>query len=148
MERESRTRLATIGVLALVFVAGGAVGAALQRVLAPEPGGSIPGAAVEDRRQRGNGRHEGKRIVDRVGLTEEQKAKVDSIVAYHRRRVGELWRELGPRFEAVTESTRADIRRILTPEQRARYDSLLAEYNRRRPERSGRSEHRGREGGP
>lgn len=147
MERESRTRLATIGVLALVFVAGGAVGAALQRVLAPEPGAAVAGGAVGDRREREDGRRERRRIVDRVGLTEEQRAKVDSIVEYHRVRVGEVWREMGPRFEAIAESTRADIKRILTPEQRARYDSLLAEYHRRRSERSGPGEHRGREGG-
>lgn len=144
MEKVLRTRLATVAIVALVFLAGIAVGAALYPVVGPERASGAVGTPPAGRGERQGGPRGRMRVIDQVELTSEQKAEVDSIVAYHRGKVAELWREMRPRLEAATESTRADIRRILTPEQQARYRSLLADYERKWGERSRSREHRER----
>jgi hypothetical protein len=78
-------------------------------------------------------------LVDQVGLTEEQKEQVDSIVRYFRGRMQELHEEFDEaymtRFRELNQIARAEIRAILTEEQRMTYDSVRADWNRRRQER-------------
>ena len=85
----------------------------------------------------------GRLIVEQVGLTEAQKAQVDSIVAYYRREMRNLQDELQTELQAtyatrsrgLIEETRVEIKRILTPQQRTVYDSLLVQHDQRRGER-------------
>lgn len=88
---------------------------------APAAGGrSTAGPSPEQIRER---------LVTSLGLTPEQQAKLDAILADSRRQVRAL-EGAGPgdedrraRVQRVREATRARIREILTPEQQARYDA-------------------------
>ena len=85
----------------------------------------------------------GRLIVEQVGLTEAQKAQVDSIVAHYRREMRNLQEELQTELQAayttrsrgLIEETRVEIKSLLTPQQRTMYDSLLVEHDQRRGER-------------
>jgi hypothetical protein len=151
MERSNRARLTTAFILFLLLAVGFALGVAVNRTLMAggvgeeelgtgdreadwrRPGGEDEGERG-DRKDRGRSRL----IVEEVGLSESQKATVDSIVAFHRERMRELHEEFEeayiPRYRAVIEETRESIKTILTPEQRTAYDSLLARHDRRREE--------------
>ncbi len=127
-----RTRLATVGILVLILGTGFVIGLAWERGLVAAPAGSIEEVAeVEE------GSDEGRRrglIVERVGLTVEQKALVDSIVTHNRDLMRDLRREYRTGHRGLIESTRTALKSALTAEQAIQYDSLLAEYDRRRRE--------------
>ena len=75
-----RTRLATVGILVLILGSGFLMGLAWERGLdaaQPEPEAVAEAEETADEGRRGL-------IVERVGLTVEQKALVDSIVTHHR----------------------------------------------------------------
>jgi len=154
MERSTRTRLTTILILFLVLVTGSALGIAVDRRLearaAARQGewrGSEEARAGETRsgteRQGDEPSGRGRLIVEQVGLSEAQKAQVDSIVAHYRREMRKLQDELQtelqaaymPRYRGLLEETRVEIKGILTPQQRTVYDSLLVEHDQRRGER-------------
>lgn len=154
MERNTRTRLTTILILFLVLVAGLALGIAVDRRLEARATGrqgewrsSGQARAGETRtggeRQGDEPSGRGRLIVEQVGLTEAQKAQVDSIVAHYRREMRNLQEELQtelqaaymPRYRGLLEETRVEIKSILTPEQSTMYDSLLVEHDQRRGER-------------
>jgi Spy/CpxP family protein refolding chaperone len=154
MERSTRTRLTTILILFLVLVAGLALGIAVDRRLEAratgrqgEWRGSGQERAGETRsgteRQGDEPSGRGRLIVEQVGLTEAQKAQVDSIVAHYRREMRNLQDELQaelqaaymPRYRGLLEETRVEIKSILTPEQSTMYDSLLVAHDQRRGER-------------
>ncbi len=142
MERTRRTRLATAGILLLVFVSGLLVGLALERTLFAET--VTADERDPDRRDRRRGL-----IVERVDLEPPQRESVDSIIRDFRDRYrsiqGEMRERYEPRTRALVDSTRSAIMEVLTPEQAARYDSLLAEADREREARErrrrGRDEH-------
>jgi hypothetical protein len=154
MERSTRTRLTTILILFLVLVTGSALGIAVDRRLEArgagrqgEWRGSAQARAGETRtggeRQGDEPSGRGRLIVEQVGLTEAQKAQVDSIVAHYRREMRDLQEELQtelqaaymPRYRGLVEQTRVEIKGVLTPQQISVYDSLLVEHDQRRGER-------------
>ena len=79
---------------------------------------------------------------EQVDPTEEQAARIDSIIRTHRATMRSLQKEFresyNPRYQAVIESTREAILGVMTPEQAAEYRSLLEEYDRKRAERGSR----------
>jgi Spy/CpxP family protein refolding chaperone len=134
MEQRVRTRVATLGILVLVFLAGLMVGFAVDRwngtkAIAAETAGE--GEASKENEPRG-------RIIDQVDLTHEQQGAVDSIVEHHRQEIAQLQSVYQPRFRAIVDDTREAIKEILTSEQRALYDSLLAKNDERRRENDSR----------
>lgn len=136
MERILRTRLVTSLVLLVVLGAGVSLGFALERARGAETGEQ---AAAEGSAEAPENR--GRRpMYEQVGPTEEQKIRIDSIVADHRQAMKALHAEFraayNPRYQALVDETRAAIKRVLTPEQAVEYDSLVAAYERRRAERS------------
>ena len=66
-------------------------------------------------------------IVDRVGLNAVQKATVDSLYFHYGQRLSGLSRDFQPRYRAVFDDFRVEIRQVLTDEQRVTYDALLLE---------------------
>ena len=78
-------------------------------------------------------------IVDQVGLSDQQKEQVDSIVGHFRSRMRALHDEFdqiyATRYREITEATREEIKKILTADQQAAYDSLLTEWDHRRDRR-------------
>jgi Spy/CpxP family protein refolding chaperone len=132
MKSDSRTRLATLGVLVLVFLAGVAVGFVLDR----SPAQAAPGEEAMERRDarphvRGDG--EPRRfIIDRVDLSAEQRVQVDSVLDHFRHRLSDLTDEYQDEYRETIASARDAVRALLNEEQRAAYDSLLTRNDERR----------------
>ena len=63
-------------------------------------------------------------ILERLGLTPEQRRAADSILERGTPRAEAALRGLVPQLSAIADSLDAELREILTPPQRARLDSL------------------------
>ena len=74
-------------------------------------------------------------IIDRVGLSDVQKATIDSLYYFHGQRLSDLNTEFRPRFYAVMSDSREEMRQVLTDDQRATYDALVLEHTTRRTTR-------------
>ena len=166
LERSTRARLITGLVLFLVLTAGIVLGVALDRQLgakdlmgldvrgpdgrpAVDPWGRVFGPRSRNPSQRWDSSHamdpsrdRSRRghslMVEQVGLTEDQKEKVDSIVRYFKPKIHALHDEFNEaymtRFQEIIEGARKEIRAVLTAEQGAAYDSLVAAWDQRREE--------------
>jgi Spy/CpxP family protein refolding chaperone len=128
-----RRRLLGFGLLAATFVAGALAGAAVDRMLMDEPDRD------DDRDRRRS------YIIDRVEMSSEQRAAIDSILERRSDRMRAIWREVRPRMDAVTDSARSEIMDVLTPEQRAEYERRLEERRRDRDGHEGRGDREDRE---
>lgn len=71
------------------------------------------------------------RFTRRLRLTAEQRAQVATILEATRQKIEALRAESRPRFEAIRNSTRAEIRQLLTPEQQQTFDVMDAEFERK-----------------
>ena len=65
--------------------------------------------------------------IDRVGLSAVQKTTVDSLYFFYGQRLSDLNRDFQPRFRAVMNDFRVELRQILTEDQRVMYDLLVLE---------------------
>lgn len=150
MEQGTRTRLATILILLLILATGAVLGIAADRRLETRNQSASEASLQDEAGPSGEEEAEGEEsprrrrlIVEQVGLSPEQKAQVDSIVAHYRQEMRDLQDELQvelrqaytPRYRGLLEETREEIRGVLTPDQRMEYDSLLVEHDRRRDQR-------------
>lgn len=97
--------------LAAVFLAGAAVGAAGDRLMShgPRPG------------MRGTARGPGTALKS-LGLTPAQCAAIDSVFERGRPSMAAVFAEMAPRMKAATDSIRAELRAVLTPEQQEKFD--------------------------
>lgn len=121
MERSS---LGAALALLLVFAAGVAGGVAVERVWLDAD--SADRAADHRGGDRKNGEHTViERFSDELGLTEDQEARIDTILAGVRDRMHEMWSDVRPRYRAVVDSARGRIEEVLTEEQAERYRELL-----------------------
>ncbi|MGD8278741.1 MAG: hypothetical protein PVH00_11970 [Gemmatimonadota bacterium] len=120
-----RLRILGGAVLGLVLVVGGLGGAAIDR------------AVLRDRRPerdecerfRPPQRH---RPYEDLGLTEDQKSRIDEALEKRKDQLDEFWKANSPRMDSIVNATRGELRDILTPEQRAEADRR---NDRRRAER-------------
>lgn len=128
MIRASRGRAAFI--LALMFVAGLAVGLAVERYTVHRGAGE----AGEQHRDR---RTTIERFADDLGITPEQQEHIDPILVETRERMSAVFDRVRPEWEAVVDSARARIEAVLTPEQVERYRALLEEQERHRRNEGG-----------
>jgi Spy/CpxP family protein refolding chaperone len=128
-----RVRLLGFGVLAVTFLAGALVGAVIDRALTS----STP--VAEARTERSDDR-ERSYIIDRVEMSEGQRATIDSILEQRVRRMRAVWREVEPELDAITDSARTEIMGVLTPDQRAEYESMLRRRSDRDDDRRGEEE--------
>lgn len=134
-----RARLLGFGILAVAFVAGALSGAAIDRAVSDDD------TSREPRQERADDDDDGRSyVIDRVEMTDVQRATIDSILDLRTHRMRAVWREVEPRLDAITDSARYEIMEVLTPEQRAEYENML---DRRRrggdrgdEDRQGRSE--------
>lgn len=124
-----RTRLLAMLVLFTTFAAGALVGLASEQVLdANEP------ERVETRRGRGPHRNPFARqgmLAERLQLTEEQRAEIESILAADRAKTDSMFREIRPRLRARYDSTTSRIREVLTVEQQEEFDRYRQERRER-----------------
>lgn len=100
--------------LVVVFGTGAAVGAAIDRsrTAAPPPAAPAPPARP--------GRLPP--YLERMDLTQEQHAKIKTILDAQRPKVDTVMSMVLPRLQALSDSTFAQIRGVLTPEQQTRFD--------------------------
>ena len=122
----NRSKLAAVGLLAAVFLAGGLAG-----------WGGREAAERDGRRGRGGGRRGPDAMVAylsrELDLSDAQRDSVRAIFARHRPETDSLWARVRPRFDSIKAKMRAEIDAQLTPEQRARHQQLIdqAEHHRR-----------------
>ena len=106
--------------LALMFLlgallVGGALGFTADRVLS------------SDRcAKSGDNRRSVAWLTEELHLTPEQSAAVDSIVERRHREMRAVIAPVRPQMDAVRDTARQQIRRVLTESQRTRFDELLA----------------------
>jgi hypothetical protein len=139
MSPDWRARLATLGVIVTVFAAGVVSGVAGDRMLAsdaPDLEARVPDRDGDEDRDRDDDRDEDRSesgwVILRVPLSDDQRAQVDSVLAFYRAQVHELTDTYNDAYWSTVQSTREELRGILREDQRIHYDSLLAERDRRR----------------
>jgi Spy/CpxP family protein refolding chaperone len=140
MREETRVKLLTAAVLLMVFGAGFAVGLALDRSFAVAGTIEVSESAKAD--EQGDEPRSGGSIIDQLDLSEIQRVQVDSVLDEFQRRMSTFQREYRPRYWALVDSSRAEVRQLLNQEQALLHDSLTAESDRRRG-RPGHSERPG-----
>lgn len=122
-----RVRLLGFSLLGITFLAGALAGAAIDRVIGEE---APPAEARQDRRDGGS--RDRSYLIDRVEMSDAQRASIDSILELRAQRMRAVWREVEPQLDAISDSARAEILAVLTPEQRAQYDELREKRRRDR----------------
>lgn len=134
-----RNLLLAVAVLLIVFAAGLAAGAAIIHLLRPGPRmiraeiedfmpPRLPGVHAPGGERREIVLRHGPGALDpRLGLDENQRARVDSLMKEQARKAEELMRDMEPRLKALTDSTDAAIEALLTPDQRERFRELREE---------------------
>ena len=123
-----RVRLLGFGLLAVTFVVGALAGAAIDRAVVGDP----EERPRQERRDDDDGDRRRSFIIDRVEMSDAQRQTVDSILERRADRMRAVWREVEPRFHAISDSARSEIMEVLTPEQRAEYEELLERRRDRR----------------
>lgn len=123
----NRSKLAAVGLLAAVFVAGGLAGWGGRE--AAEHGGRGPGRGPDAMVAY---------LSRELDLSSAQRDSVRAIFARHRPETDSLWARVRPRFDSIKARMRAEIDAQLTPEQRTRHQQLIdqAEHHRREREDS------------
>lgn len=129
----NRSKLAVVGLLAAVFVAGGLAGW---------------GGREAAERERGPRHRSPDAIVDflsrELKLSPAQHDSVRAILARHRPEADSLWARVRPQFDSIKARVRAEIDAQLTPEQRTLHEQLIEKAEHRRDmERGGDSGRRG-----
>jgi Spy/CpxP family protein refolding chaperone len=145
----NRMRVLAVLTLLVVFVAGGLVGAAVER-------GRDHGR--RDGPPRGSARRgpppmfaEGSPLAERLELTPAQRDTIEKLTTRDRTRADSVFRETRLGMRARFDSTMTAVEAVLTPEQRTEWQKIRQEMQERerrdgRGRRGGRS--RGPDGGP
>ncbi len=123
----NRSKLAAVGLLAAVFVAGGLAGWGGREAVERDGRGPRRGPdAMVDYLSR------------ELNLSPAQRDSVRAIFVRHRPETDSLWARVRPRFDSIKTRMRAEIDAQLTPEQRTKHQQLIdqAEHHRREREDS------------
>lgn len=131
----TKQRWVGIAVLAVTFLAGGVAGMAV-RELTADPAPRADRAGTEARRDDGNSSNRRRFPYEVLGIEGEQRAQIEAVFERRRTEMSALWHDYQPRMDAVVDSTRAEVHRLLTPEQQEKYD----EYRKQRREQREREE--------
>ena len=127
----NRSKLAAVGLLAAVFLAGGLAGWGGREAAERDGHGGRGG--------RGGGRRGPERMVAylsrELDLSDAQRDSVRAIFARHRPETDSLWARVRPRFDSIKAKMRAEIDAQLTPQQRARHQQLIDQAEHQRRER-------------
>ena len=115
------------------FVAGGALGFTADRVIDVKHGREMRGPRAY--RQR---------MADELKLTPAQQTSVDSLIEQKHRQIVTLYKPVKPQLDSialqartVSDSTHAQIKRLLTPDQQVKFDEMRAAARRELAERRG-----------
>ena len=69
-----------------------------------------------------------------LGLDATQRQQVDSLLDLKHAQIAEVMKPIQPRLETISDSTRAQIARLLTPAQQQRFEQMHQEMLARRKE--------------
>jgi Spy/CpxP family protein refolding chaperone len=115
------------------FVAGGALGFTADRVIDVKHGREMRGSRAY--RQR---------MADELKLTPAQQTSVDSLIEQKHRQIVTLYKPVKPQLDSiavqartVSDSTHAQIKRLLNPDQQVKFDEMRAAARRELAERRG-----------
>src|SRR5438132_9606767 len=115
------------------FVAGGALGFTADRVMDARHGREMRGPRAY--RQR---------MAEELKLTPQQQASVDSLIEQKHRQIVTLYKPVKPQLDSiaalarvVSDSTHAQIKRLLNPEQQQKLDKMRAAARKELNERRG-----------
>ncbi|HEX9085723.1 MAG TPA: hypothetical protein VF836_13370 [Gemmatimonadaceae bacterium] len=115
------------------FVAGGALGFTADRMMDAKHGRDMRGPRAY--RQR---------MAEELKLTPGQQASVDSLIEQKHRQIVTLYKPLKPQLDSiavltrvVSDSTHAQIKRLLNPDQQVKLDRMRAAARRELAERRG-----------
>jgi enoyl-CoA hydratase/carnithine racemase len=115
------------------FIAGGALGFSADRAIRGGHGRELRGARAY--RQR---------MADELKLSPQQQASVDSLIEQKHRQIMALYKPLRPQLDStavlarvVSDSTHAQIKRLLNPDQQVKLDKMRAAARRELAERRG-----------
>ena len=115
------------------FLAGGALGFSAERVIRAGHGREMRGSKAF--RQR---------MFDELKLTPKQQASVDSLIEQKHRQIMALYRPVKPQLDSiavearvVSDSTHAQIKRLLNPDQQVKLDKMREAARRDLAERRG-----------
>jgi Spy/CpxP family protein refolding chaperone len=115
------------------FIAGGALGFSADRAIRSGRGRELHGARAY--RQR---------MADELKLTPQQQASVDSLIEQKHRQIMALYKPLRSQLDSaavlarvVSDSTHAQIKRLLNPDQQVKLDKMRAAARRDLAERRG-----------
>jgi Spy/CpxP family protein refolding chaperone len=121
-----RGRILAALVLFLVAVAGGLTAVVLDRfVLRPPPGphfhefGRGPGGRPPERERAARDR-----FAQELGLSQEQRVRIDSLMDRQLKEIRAVREQVQPRLDSIVGQTRREIDAILTPEQRKKAQEL------------------------
>lgn len=102
------------------FLTGGALGFAADNMMGRDKHGP-----------RGGRESMSARIAKELSLTPAQRASMDSLMARRREQIREIYKPLRPQLDsiekvgrAISDSTHAQVRRILTAEQQVKWDKM------------------------
>ena len=115
------------------FLTGGALGFTADRVI-----------DARDRREMRSPRAYQKKLAKELELTPQQQASVDSLIEQKHRQIVALYKPVQPQLDSiavlsrvVSDSTHAQIKRLLNPAQQAKLDKMRAAGRRELGERRG-----------
>lgn len=108
-----------VTLLAVVFIAGAAVGWGLRAANSPTPRHRDSRAIVAD-------------LAKRLGLAPAQRESVRAVLERHRAEMDSLWRAVRPRIDSIRTVMQAEISAQLTPTQQGRFRDLVARHERER----------------
>lgn len=122
-----RTNGLALAFFITLFTAGAAVGVVADRYIQRE----------RSLRQWGDQRAMRARLADDLGMSEEQRAAMDSLLDDRNRQYEALMAPVRPTLDSLGTATRQRLRQLLTPEQQATYDQIQREREdaRRREKR-------------
>lgn len=112
-----RTNGLALAFFIVVFAAGAAAGAVADRY--------VQRARIQ--RQWGDQRAMRNRLADDLGMTDAQRASMDSLLDDRNRQYESLMAPVRPTLDSLGAATRQRLRQLLTPEQQATYDQIQRE---------------------
>lgn len=131
-----RSRLLGAFALVATFVVGALAGIVVDRSAGATPAPAAgqqatDGGDAESDDDGDDDRRGESKLLSRLQLSPTQDAAIDSILDRRRAQMEAYWDSVGPRFDAIVDSGRAEIRAVLSDAQREEYDRLRAERRRR-----------------
>ena len=121
-------RMIALLVLLLVAIAGGLAGVALDRLYL------MPRMAHGPRGHGGPGGPHNREFRDRfareVGLTPDQRTRIDSIMDREGREMRAMRGQIQPRLDSIITRTRRSLDSVLTPEQRKKAEAIRKRHPR------------------